>query len=169
MLEPLAVLVRPELPAQTVQLELPAQRELPAQLEPPARRELPARQELPAQRGLPARQELWGPLEPRGPLVRQGPPAQLVQPARPAEPADWEPPGQQERLVSAPWAALAPSGPAHLVEQAPSALSHSAPLHHQKPSVAQAASAQPEPPELSLQEARPASLAPPEQPLAPPV
>ena len=163
MLEPLAVLVRPELPAQTVQLELPARLELPAQLEPPAQRELPAQQELPAQRGLPARQELWGPLEP---LVRQGPPARLVQPARPAEPADWEPPGQQERLVSAPWAALAPSGPAHLVEQAPSALSHSAPLHRPQLSAAQAPSV---PPELSLPEAQLASLAPPKQPLAPPV
>ena len=147
----LAVLVRPELPVQTAQQELPVQRELPAQ------------------RGLLALLALSGP---QGPLVRRGLPAQPVQTAqqvRPAEPADSEPPGQQERLVSAPWAALAPSGPAHLVEQAPSALSHSVPLRRQKPSVAQAASAQPEPPELSLQEAQPASQAQPEQPLAPPV
>ncbi len=66
----------------------------------------------------------------------------------------------------APWAALAPSVPAHWVEQAPLAQQHSVPLRRQKPSVAQAASAQPEPPELSLQEPLPASQAQAEQPLA---
>lgn len=156
----LAVLVTLELPAQTAQQELPVQREPLAQLGLLAPRELLAPQELPAPLGLPARQELWGL---RVPSVRRGLPAQLVQTAhlvQPAEPADSEPPGQQEQLVSAPWAALAPSGPAHLVEQAPSALSQSAPQHRPQLSAALAPLVQPE---QSLQEAQP------EQQLAPPV